>query len=102
MIIGAMVRHDHLQTEQPGEWREQTGADGMDMDQPGAALAGGKDREQGRHHRFEILRARAGDADNLDPAMPAHRLGQIGCAAEHHRTVIGPDRSLIRGSSSSQ
>src|SRR3546814_5184508 len=60
--------------------------------QPGAALARRQHGEEGRHDRFEMLRARAGDADDLDPAMFARRLGQIGRAAEHDRAMIGPQR----------
>src|SRR3546814_11214949 len=70
--------------------RQQSGADRVNMDQPGAALARRQHGEEGRHDRFEMLRARAGDADDLDPAMFARRLGQIGRAAEHDRAVIGP------------
>src|SRR3546814_4649669 len=88
----AVMRHDDFQAEQPRDRRQQSGADRMDVDQAGAALARRQHGEESRHDRFEMLRARAGDADDLDPAMFARRLGQIGRAAEHARGMIGPQR----------
>ena len=32
MIVGAVVRHDDLEAEQPRDWCEQPGADGVDVD----------------------------------------------------------------------
>src|SRR3546814_8679098 len=63
----------YFQAEQPRDRRQQSGADRVNMDQPGAALARRQHGEEGRHDRFEMLRARAGDADDLDPAMFARR-----------------------------
>ena len=87
VVVGTMVRENHLHAQQPGKRSDKSRTDGMNVHHISSKPARSNHRAHSVHNSLKRLLARCGNIYKLHAMPLGERVGNIAAAA-HHRHII--------------